>query len=174
MNYHVPIDEHFYSAPHHLRKEEIDARLTAHSVEFFHKNKRVAAHQRNFKRGYTTVGEHMPKAHREYAEWTPERLVKTTMNGRRLLDTNIIIALFAGEYLVLDRLARQRELFVSSIVVGELYYGAFKSHHRKANLQRIDEFVGHNTVLDCNAETARFYGAGKRPSSGHRATHPGK
>jgi len=83
------------------------------------------------------------------------------MNGRRLLDTNIIIALFAGEDLVLRRLARQREVFVSSIVVGELYYGAFKSHHRKENLQRIDEFVSHNTVLDCNAETARFYGQAK-------------
>ena len=76
MNYHVQIDEHFYSAPHHLRKEKIDARLTNHSVEFFHKNKRVAAHLRSYQRGYTTVSEHMPKAHREYAEWNPERLVK--------------------------------------------------------------------------------------------------
>jgi len=72
----VQIDEHFYSAPHHLRKEKLDARLTAHSVEFFHKNKRVASHPRSYQRGYTTVSEHMPKAHREYAEWTPERLVK--------------------------------------------------------------------------------------------------
>jgi transposase len=76
MNYHVQIDEHFYSAPHHLRKEKIDARLTTHSVELFHKNKRVASHLRSYQRGYTTVSEHMPKAHREYAEWTPERLVK--------------------------------------------------------------------------------------------------
>lgn len=45
------------------------------------------------------------------------------MNGRRLLDTNIIIALFTGEDLVLKRLARQRELFVPSIVVGELIRG---------------------------------------------------
>ena len=75
MNYHVQLDEHFYSAPHHLCKEKLDARLTAHSVELFHKNRRIASHSRSFKRGYTTVSEHMPKSHREYAEWTPERLV---------------------------------------------------------------------------------------------------
>ena len=75
MNYHVQIDEHFYSAPHYLRKDRLDARLTAHSVEFFHKNKRVASHPRSYQRGYTTLNEHMPKSHREYAEWTPERLV---------------------------------------------------------------------------------------------------
>ncbi len=75
INYHVQIDDHFYSAPHQLRKEKLDARLTVLSVEFFHKNKRVACHRRSYKRGYTTVAEHMPKAHREYAEWTPVRLI---------------------------------------------------------------------------------------------------
>jgi transposase len=75
MNYHVQIDEHFYSAPHQLRNEKLNARLTDLGIEFFHKNKRVASHQRSYKRGYTTIGEHMPKSHREYAEWTPERLV---------------------------------------------------------------------------------------------------
>ena len=75
INYHAQIDDHFYSAPHRLRNEKLDARLTALSVEFFHKNNRVASHRRSYKRGYTTVVEHMPKAHREYAEWTPTRLV---------------------------------------------------------------------------------------------------
>jgi len=76
MNYHVQIDEHYYSAPHQLRNEKLDARLTATSVEFFHRNKRVASHLRKYKRGYSTIPEHMPKSHREYAEWTPERLVR--------------------------------------------------------------------------------------------------
>jgi transposase len=75
INYHVQIDDHFYSAPYQLRSEKLDARLTIFTVELFHKNKRIASHQRSYKRGYTTVPEHMPKAHREYAEWTPERLI---------------------------------------------------------------------------------------------------
>jgi transposase len=75
INYHIQIGDHFYSAPYQLRKEKLDARLTALSVEFFHKHKRVASHQRSYKRGYTTVTDHMPKAHKEFAEWTPERLI---------------------------------------------------------------------------------------------------
>ena len=75
INYHAQIDDHFYSAPYQLRKEKLDARLTALTVEFFHQNKRVASHIRINKRGYTTVPGHMPKAHKDYAEWTPERLI---------------------------------------------------------------------------------------------------
>jgi transposase len=75
FNYHVQLDDHFYSAPYQLKSEKLDARLTTFTVELFHKGKRVASHRRSFKRGYTTIPEHMPQAHREYAEWTPERLV---------------------------------------------------------------------------------------------------
>ena len=76
FNYHIQIEDHFYSAPHQLKNEKLDARLTILTVELFHKSKRVASHVRKYKRGYSTVPEHMPKAHREYAEWTPERLIK--------------------------------------------------------------------------------------------------
>jgi transposase len=75
FNYHVQIEDHFYSAPHQLKNEKLDARLTVLTLEIFHKNKRVASHVRKYTRGYSTIPEHMPKAHREYAEWTPERLV---------------------------------------------------------------------------------------------------
>ncbi len=46
---------------------------------------------------------------------------------RFLLDTNIVIALFAQEAAVLQQLSRALEVFVPSIVLGELYYGAEKS-----------------------------------------------
>ena len=91
FNYHVQIEDHFYSAPHQLKNEKLDARLTALNIELFHKHKRVACHQRSYKRGYTTVAEHMPKAHREYAEWSPERLVnwaaKTGEATAKLVET---------------------------------------------------------------------------------------
>jgi len=77
IDYHVEIYDHYYSAPYQLRKEYVDARLTESIVEIFFNSKRVASHIRSYvKRGYTTVAEHMPKAHRDYAEWTPERLVR--------------------------------------------------------------------------------------------------
>lgn len=46
------------------------------------------------------------------------------MNGSYLLDTNIVIALFADETVVKNSLAKANEVFISSITVGELYYGA--------------------------------------------------
>lgn len=80
------------------------------------------------------------------------------MNGRFLLDTNIIIALFADEAIVKDNLVQASEVFIPSIVIGELCYGARKSGRVGANLARIDELVASSTILVCDAETARQYG----------------
>ncbi len=77
INYHAHIDLHYYSVPYQLRKVQLDVRLTAAAVECFHKSKRVASHMRSrVKNGYTTLKEHMPKSHRDYADWTPERLIR--------------------------------------------------------------------------------------------------
>jgi tRNA(fMet)-specific endonuclease VapC len=78
--------------------------------------------------------------------------------GRFLLDTNIVIALFAGEISLQQRLAEACEVFVPCIVLGELYYGARKSTRVTENLARIDEFVGSSTVLPCDTVTAQQYG----------------
>ena len=79
------------------------------------------------------------------------------MNGRYLLDTNIIIALFAGESTVKDNLAKADEVFVSSIALGELYFGAQKSERAKENIARVDEFASSSVVLGCGLDTARRY-----------------
>ncbi len=80
------------------------------------------------------------------------------MNGRFLLDTNIVIALFANESPVIDRLREAEEVFVPSIVLGELYYGARKSSRVEENIARIDDFAEKSVVLGCGSETARQYG----------------
>lgn len=80
------------------------------------------------------------------------------MNGRYLLDTNIIIALFADEMTVKNSLAQADEVFIPSIAVGKLCYGAKKSGRSKENLQRIDELIANSAVLGCDAETSRYYG----------------
>jgi transposase len=77
IDYHVAIDKHYYSVPYQLVKEELEARVTSNTVELLHKGKRVTSHRRSRQPGrHTTVTAHMPKAHRDYAEWTPERLVR--------------------------------------------------------------------------------------------------
>lgn len=80
------------------------------------------------------------------------------VNSKYLLDTNIIIALFANETVVIENLAQVEEVFIPIIAVGELYYGARKSGRVRDNLNRIDELVANSSVLGCNAETASKYG----------------
>jgi tRNA(fMet)-specific endonuclease VapC len=80
------------------------------------------------------------------------------VSGKYLLDTNIIIALFADEAAVKSNLAQAEEVFIPSIAIGELCYGARKSRRSKENLERIDELVANTVSLGCDTETARYYG----------------
>ena len=80
------------------------------------------------------------------------------MAGRVLLDTNIVIALFADEAAIKQRLAESDEVFVSSVAVGELCFGARKSGRPRENLARIDELAAETVVLSCDVETGRRYG----------------
>ena len=75
LDYHIDVERHYYSVPHQLLRQKIWVRITARTIEVFHKAKRVAAHARissNYQ--HTTAREHMPSYHRKYADWTPERL----------------------------------------------------------------------------------------------------
>jgi transposase len=76
FDYHVDVDRHYYSIPHALVGQELWARFTAATVEVFHRGERIASHVRSYQRGvHTTLPEHMPKSHREHAQWTPTRLI---------------------------------------------------------------------------------------------------
>ncbi len=77
IDYHVEVNDHYYSVPYQLRNEYLDVRLTESIVEVFFHNKRIASHIRSYAKGrHTTLAEHMPKSHRDYADWTPERLIR--------------------------------------------------------------------------------------------------
>jgi len=80
------------------------------------------------------------------------------MSGRFLLDTNVVIALLEGETVVQDQLAQADEVFVSSIALGELYFGSKKSGRNETNLARVDELARDSVVLGCDTDTARRYG----------------
>ncbi|HUF54551.1 MAG TPA: type II toxin-antitoxin system VapC family toxin [Dehalococcoidia bacterium] len=74
-------------------------------------------------------------------------------SGRYLLDTGIVASLFRGDAGVQDRIAGSEEIFVSSITLGELFYGAFKSQRTEDELEKIGEFAQVVRVLDCDADT---------------------
>jgi len=84
------------------------------------------------------------------------------MNGKYLLDTNIIIALFAKDPQIRGRIVKAEEIFVPSIALGELYFGAYKSAKIEDNLDRIYDFALNNTVLACDNEIAKKYGSIKK------------
>src|SRR2546429_1070159 len=76
IDYHVEVEGHYYSVPYALVRQQLDVRLSASVVELFAKGKRVASHLRSPHKGrHSTVAAHMPKAHQQYAEWTPQRVI---------------------------------------------------------------------------------------------------
>jgi tRNA(fMet)-specific endonuclease VapC len=79
-------------------------------------------------------------------------------SGEVLLDTNVVLALFARQTTVLQGLAATPSVFVPSIVLGELFYGTFASTLIQANLERLAEFIATSAVLSCDAITARHFG----------------
>ena len=54
-------------------------------------------------------------------------------SGRFLLDTNIVIALLQGDEAVLSNLDQAPEIFISAIVLGDLFFGAAKSGRPSEN-----------------------------------------
>lgn len=76
IDYHVEYEQHYYSVPYSLRGTLLDLRATTATIEILHNGTRVTGHARSSKaHGYTTNPEHMPRAHRAHAEWTPSRLI---------------------------------------------------------------------------------------------------
>lgn len=75
-----------------------------------------------------------------------------------LLDTNAISAYFADDKPLLEILEKADEIFLPSIALGELYYGAEKSSRKNDNLQRIELLSLRMVILDCNKDSARIYG----------------
>lgn len=82
----------------------------------------------------------------------------TPMNGRCLLDTNILIAVFSSDASVLDNLGKVNEVFVPSVAVGELCFGARKSTRPAENLALVDELISNSVILGCDTDVARRYG----------------
>ncbi len=75
IDYHVEVEKHYYSVPHRWVGHVLDVRATATTVEVFHKGQRVTSHPRAHKGGFSTLSEHMPKAHRQHREWSPGRFL---------------------------------------------------------------------------------------------------
>ena len=75
LDYHVEVEDHYYSVPYRFAKDELEVRLTERTVEVFRKGERIAAHLRSSgNHRHTTTPEHMPSSHRHFADWSIERI----------------------------------------------------------------------------------------------------
>jgi transposase len=76
VDYHIEVEGHYYSVPHTLTGEQLEARITTGAVEVLHSGRRVAAHRRSHRKGgFTTDPGHRPKSHQKHLEWTPSRII---------------------------------------------------------------------------------------------------
>jgi tRNA(fMet)-specific endonuclease VapC len=81
------------------------------------------------------------------------------MNGEYLLDSNIVVALFDNEPGIVRRLRERPSFYISVTVLGELYFGVFKSAKFDENLRRINEFLSEVALVGVDAGTAYEYGS---------------
>jgi transposase len=76
LDYHVQVDFHFYSVPHQLIGEKVEARATATTVEILYRRERIASHARSYVRyKHTTDPQHRPPNHQAWAETDPGGLI---------------------------------------------------------------------------------------------------
>ena len=76
FNYHIGFEKHEYSVPYTCIRKEVEIKATANIVEVYLRGQRLCSHRRSYiAYAYTTVKDHMPRAHQQYIDWTPERIL---------------------------------------------------------------------------------------------------
>ena len=79
------------------------------------------------------------------------------MTGSKcLLDTSVIIHLFKNPDQI-SRLADYEEVYVSSVAVGELYYGAYASQNPQKHVAQISAFLDDCLIIHVTVDTAIAY-----------------
>ena len=78
FNYHIAVDDQYYSVPFEYIKRRVEVRLTRSVVEVFYEGSRICSHIRlHGRRGqYSTQEAHMPPNHQQYVQWNGERFRK--------------------------------------------------------------------------------------------------
>ena len=73
-DHHVPVERVYYSVPYALVGQDVTVRVTATTVEIFHREERVASHGRHHdrKNPYRTQEAHRPPNHKGYLEQSQE------------------------------------------------------------------------------------------------------
>ena len=83
----------------------------------------------------------------------------SSASGVYLLDSSILIRSLRGDGAIRARLAGTTTLYIPSIALGELYFGAYGSPTRaSAAIKDVDALATGMTILATDATTAQIYG----------------
>jgi tRNA(fMet)-specific endonuclease VapC len=80
------------------------------------------------------------------------------VSGKALLDTSVVIPFLKQERATIEKLIDKDEVYVPFTVVGELYYGAYKSSRVPENVEEIDKFASDSVILPFTNDVAKEYG----------------
>ena len=75
-----------------------------------------------------------------------------------MFDTNIIIDIFLGDSILKAKIKSIKNPIISSVTVGELYYGAYNSNKPLKHIKQIDDFLSICQVVAVEKGTAKIYG----------------
>lgn len=76
IDYHIELEQHYYSVPYQLVHKEVEVRIRENTVEVLSAGKRVALHALSKEKfRHSTKKEHMPPSHQAVLKWTPSRLI---------------------------------------------------------------------------------------------------
>lgn len=78
LNYHIAVENQYYSVPYAYARKKVDVRLSRNLVEVFYQGNRICSHRRLYgqKGQYSTNTDHMPANHRLYQDWNKERFLR--------------------------------------------------------------------------------------------------
>jgi transposase len=164
FDYHVEVERHYYSVPHTLLRDTVWVRMTARTLEVFHRSERVAAHLRSSSdRRHTTVADHMPSSHRRYADWTPERINRQAAEIGRSTATLIEI--------IMRERAHPEQGFRAAVGIIRLLksYGGERLEAACGRALEIGarSYTSVNSILKNNLDTKRSAPAADGPTIAH-------
>jgi tRNA(fMet)-specific endonuclease VapC len=73
--------------------------------------------------------------------------------GSIALDTNIAVLFLAGDSIIRRRIAEAESIAISSVVLGELFFGASQSSNLDENMRRVEDLASRFPVIDIDVET---------------------
>jgi tRNA(fMet)-specific endonuclease VapC len=78
--------------------------------------------------------------------------------GSVLLDTTVVVGYFRQDPDLHKKIERVSDVYMPLAVLGELFYGAYKSTHKARMLAQVKAFLSGCILIQPNETTAELYG----------------